>query len=79
MEKLHNQITGLIVYSINNKKIKVAEAVLVLEMIKQDLVNQVSGSAYTKKPVKVIKKPTTIGAKDGIHKNKTCWRHNPNK
>lgn len=47
MEELHNQIVSLIVYNINNKKIKVSEVVLLLEMIKSDLIIQVVNQKYT--------------------------------
>ncbi len=64
MEELHNQITSLIVHNIKSNKISVSEVVLLLEMIKTDLVIQVTGRKYkeepkdigTKKPVKIVKK-----------------------
>lgn len=71
MEELHNQITGLIVHNISNKKVKVSDVVLVLEIIKQDLVKQMTSSFYKKQPIEVIKKPTKIGEKHGVSKNNT--------
>lgn len=66
MEELHNYITTTIVRYINQKKITVPEAILVLEIIKLDLVKQVTDKVYTKKPITMsAKKPTTIGEKDG--------------
>ena len=41
-----------------NKKVSIAEAILVLEMIRVDLVNQFKDQAYTKKPI-------IMGEKDG--------------
>ena len=57
MEKLHNDITQLIQYHVSNDKLSVAEVVLLLEIIKSDLISQVIGQKYTKKPVKIIAKP----------------------
>lgn len=70
MEELHNHIAATIVRYISTKKISVAEAVLVLDIIRLDLVKQVSEGAYTKKPAKLsTKKPSVIGEKDGISKD----------
>jgi len=55
MEQLHNLITATIVRHLNTKKIEVADAVLVLEMIKQDLVKQVLETSY-KQPVTIVEK-----------------------
>ena len=49
MEKLHNDITQLIQYHVSHDKLSVAEIVLLLEMIKSDLVSQVTIQKYTKK------------------------------
>ena len=43
------------------KKVSVSEAILVLEMIRLDLIKQVSDSAYTKKPVEIVKKEADSG------------------
>ena len=67
MEQLHNLITATIVRYLKGDKVKVSEAVLVLEMIKQDLVSQVTNSAYSKKPVKIVKKEEV----SGVRKNNT--------
>ena len=67
MEQLHNLITATIVRYLKGDKVKVSEAVLVLEMIKQDLVSQVTNSAYLKKPVKIVKKEEV----SGVRKNNT--------
>ena len=61
MEELHNQIVSLIVYNIKSKKINISEVVLLLEMIKTDLVNQVAVSKYKEKPEDLgTKKPVNI-------------------
>ena len=50
-----------------NDKVKVSEAILVLDMIRLDLVKQVSEGAYTKRPVKLsAKEPTKLGDKHGV-------------
>ena len=70
MEELHNHITAVIVRYMKGKKISVAEAVLVLDMIRLDLIKQVTDGAYTKKPAKLsTSKPSVIGEKDGVSKN----------
>ena len=67
MEELHNHITAIIVRYMKNEKVKVSEAILVLDMIRLDLVKQVSDGAYTKRPIKLSsKKPTKLGDKHGI-------------
>ena len=58
MKELHNHIAAIIVRYMKNKKVSIAEAILVLEMIRVDLVNQFKDQAYTKKPV-------IMGEKDG--------------
>ena len=68
MEQLHNQITGLIIHSISKNKIRISDVVLVLEIIKNDLVKQITDQVYKKQPVKIsTKKPTKLGEKDGVH------------
>ncbi len=54
MEKLHNDITQLIQFHITEDKLSVAEVVLLLEMIRSDLVSQVTAQSYTKKPIEKI-------------------------
>ena len=72
MEELHNHIAATIVRYISAKKIRVAEAILVLDIIRLDLVKQVSDGAYIKKPAKLsTKKPTVIGEKHGVQKDNT--------
>ena len=72
MEELHNHIAATIVRYISAKKIRVAEAILVLDIIRLDLIKQVSDGAYTKKPAKLsTKKPSVIGEKHGISKDNT--------
>ena len=67
MEALHNHITAIIVRYMKNDKVKVSEAILVLDMIRLDLVKQVSEGAYTKRPVKLsAKEPTKLGDKHGV-------------
>ena len=46
MEKLHNDITQLIQYHVKNDKLSIAEIVLLLEIIKSDLVSQVTMQKY---------------------------------
>ena len=60
MEQLHNQITSLIQHGTSEGKVSVSEVVLLLEMIKLDLISQVTAQKYTKVPVngiKVVPKP----------------------
>ena len=57
MEKLHNSITSIIQHHITNDKLSIAEVVLLLEMIRSDLVSQVTLQHYTKKPVETVSKP----------------------
>ena len=72
MEELHNHIAAVIVRYMKGKKIRVAEAILVLDMIRLDLIKQVTDGAYIKKPATLsTKKPSVIGEKDGVHKNTT--------
>ena len=48
MEKLHNDIAQLIQYHVKNDKLSIAEVVLLLEMIKSDLISQVTMQKYIK-------------------------------
>ena len=57
MEKLHNDITQLIQYHVSKDKLSVAEVVLLLEMIKLDLISQVTMQKYTNKPTSIGSKP----------------------
>lgn len=57
MEKLHNNITQLIQFHLTKDKLSIAEVVLLLEMIRTDLISQVTAQHYTKQPVKIESKP----------------------